>query len=80
MLDSRLDIRFSSGTIHIDLPVLTPGKIVTVYGQQEVVKDLIAARLSRGVSHAQRQGQWFVYTERQHPAAKSPSGWWRSPK
>src|SRR5215207_360702 len=48
MPDPRLDIRFSGGTIHIDLPVLTPGKIVTVYGQQEVVKDLIAARLSRG--------------------------------
>jgi p-hydroxybenzoate 3-monooxygenase len=48
MPDPRLDIRFSGGTIHIDLPVLTPGKIVTVYGQQEVVKDLIAARLARG--------------------------------
>ena len=48
MPDPRLDIRFSGGTIHIDLPVLTPGKIVTVYGQQEVVKDLIAARLNRG--------------------------------
>jgi hypothetical protein len=44
MPDPRLDIRFSGGIIHIDLPVLTPGKIVTVYGQQEVVKDLIAAR------------------------------------
>lgn len=50
MPDPRLDIRFHGGTIHIDLPVLTPGKIVTVYGQQEVVKDLIAARLSRGGS------------------------------
>jgi p-hydroxybenzoate 3-monooxygenase len=48
MPDPRLDIRFSGGIIHIDLPVLTPGKIVTVYGQQEVVKDLITARLSRG--------------------------------
>jgi p-hydroxybenzoate 3-monooxygenase len=48
MPDPRLDIRFSGGIIHIDLPVLTPGKIVTVYGQQEVVKDLIAARLNRG--------------------------------
>ena len=48
MPDPRLDIRFSGGTIHIDLPVLTPGKIVIVYGQQEVVKDLIAARLARG--------------------------------
>src|SRR5882672_7150175 len=47
MPDPRLDIRFSGGTIHIDLPVLTPGKIVTVYGQQEVVKDLIAVRLAR---------------------------------
>jgi p-hydroxybenzoate 3-monooxygenase len=48
MPDPRLDIRFSGGVIHIDLPVLTPGKIVTVYGQQEVVKDLIASRLNRG--------------------------------
>jgi p-hydroxybenzoate 3-monooxygenase len=48
MPDPRLDIRFGGGIIHIDMPVLTPGKIVTVYGQQEVVKDLIATRLSRG--------------------------------
>jgi p-hydroxybenzoate 3-monooxygenase len=48
MLDPRLDIRFHGGTIHIDLPVLTPGKIVTVYGQQEVVKDLVAVSLARG--------------------------------
>jgi p-hydroxybenzoate 3-monooxygenase len=47
MPDPMLDIRYSGGVIHIDLPVLTPGKIVTVYGQQEVVKDLIAVRLSR---------------------------------
>jgi len=32
----------------MDLPVLTPGRMVTVYGQQEIVKDLIAARLARG--------------------------------
>jgi p-hydroxybenzoate 3-monooxygenase len=48
MPDPRLDIRYSGGIIHIDMPVLTPGKIVTVYGQQEVVKDLIAVRLARG--------------------------------
>jgi p-hydroxybenzoate 3-monooxygenase len=48
--DPRLDIRFAGGTIHIDLLELTPGKIVTVYGQQEVVKDLIAAWLQRGGS------------------------------
>jgi p-hydroxybenzoate 3-monooxygenase len=48
MPDPVLDIRFSGGIIQMDLPALTPGKIVTVYGQQEVVKDLIAARLARG--------------------------------
>jgi len=48
MPDPVLDIRFAGGTIHIDLKVLTPGRIVTVYGQQEVVKDLIAARLKQG--------------------------------
>jgi p-hydroxybenzoate 3-monooxygenase len=48
MPDPRLDIRFAGGTIHIDLPELTPGKMVTVYGQQEVVKDLIASWLRLG--------------------------------
>jgi p-hydroxybenzoate 3-monooxygenase len=47
MPDPRLDIRFRGGVIQMDLPVLTPGKLVTVYGQQEVVKDLIAALLAR---------------------------------
>jgi p-hydroxybenzoate 3-monooxygenase len=50
MPDPRLDIRYCGGTIHIDLPVLTPGRIVTIYGQQEVVKDLIAVQLERGGS------------------------------
>src|SRR5581483_3769862 len=49
MPDPMLDIRFNGNIIHLDLPKLTPGKIVTVYGQQEVVKDLIAACLARGV-------------------------------
>jgi p-hydroxybenzoate 3-monooxygenase len=48
MPDPQLDIRFVGGTISMHLPTLTPGKIVTVYGQQEVVKDLIAVRLARG--------------------------------
>jgi p-hydroxybenzoate 3-monooxygenase len=49
MPDPRLDIRYSGGIIQVDMPKLTPGKIVTVYGQQEVVKDLIATGLSRGI-------------------------------
>jgi p-hydroxybenzoate 3-monooxygenase len=38
-----------SGEIHqINLAELTGGKAITVYGQHEVVKDLIAARISAG--------------------------------
>lgn len=45
MIDEGLDIRFRAKTIHLDLPELT-GRKVIIYGQQEVVKDLIAARLA----------------------------------
>ncbi len=44
----ELDIRFADGLIHLDLPALTGGKCATIYGQQEVVKDLVAARLADG--------------------------------
>jgi p-hydroxybenzoate 3-monooxygenase len=47
MVDETLDIRFSGRLIHLDLPTLTNGKLVHIYGQQEVVKDLIAAWLAR---------------------------------
>jgi p-hydroxybenzoate 3-monooxygenase len=47
MVDTGLDMRFRGQTIHLDLPGLT-GKSVVIYGQQEVVKDLIAARLATG--------------------------------
>ncbi len=48
MIDNALDIRFRDGLIHLDLPALTGGRNVTIYGQQEVVKDLVAARLAQG--------------------------------
>ena len=48
MVDEALDIRFSGKLIHLDLPGLSGGKLVHIYGQQEVVKDLIAARLAAG--------------------------------
>ena len=38
-------LRFAGRTHRIDFAELTPGKAVTVYGQHEVVKDLISARL-----------------------------------
>jgi p-hydroxybenzoate 3-monooxygenase len=40
-------LRFGGRSHHIDFPALT-GKSIVVYGQHEVVKDLIAARLARG--------------------------------
>jgi p-hydroxybenzoate 3-monooxygenase len=40
-----LELRFGRQGHRIDLSELTGGRAITVYGQQEVVKDLIAARL-----------------------------------
>jgi p-hydroxybenzoate 3-monooxygenase len=48
MIDRFLDIRFEGQLIHMDLPGLAGGREVRIYGQQEVVKDLIAARLAVG--------------------------------
>ncbi|MFN7925383.1 MAG: 4-hydroxybenzoate 3-monooxygenase [Bryobacteraceae bacterium] len=42
-----IQLRFEGARHRIDFRALT-GKVVTVYGQQEVVKDLIAARLEAG--------------------------------
>ena len=41
-------LRFEGGDHRIDFDDLTGGSTITVYGQQEVVKDLIAARSRRG--------------------------------
>ena len=43
-----LYISFSGRRHHIDLAELTGGKAITVYGQNEVVKDLIDARIATG--------------------------------
>ncbi len=43
-----IELRFGDRSHRIDFDDLTGGKAVTVYGQQEVVKDLIAARLAAG--------------------------------
>jgi p-hydroxybenzoate 3-monooxygenase len=48
MVDRALDIRFNNKIIHFSLPGLANGKAATIYGQQEVVKDLIAARVASG--------------------------------
>ena len=43
-----IELRFNGRGHRIDFPSLTNGKTITVYGQQEVVQDLIAARLAAG--------------------------------
>ena len=48
MIDEAIDIRFKGKLIHVNFPELVAGKVVTIYGQQEVVKDLIAARIADG--------------------------------
>jgi p-hydroxybenzoate 3-monooxygenase len=43
-----LELRFDGRGHRIDFAELTGGRAITVYGQQEVVKDLIATRLEAG--------------------------------
>jgi p-hydroxybenzoate 3-monooxygenase len=43
-----IELRFDGRGHRIDMTALTGGRAITVYGQQEVVKDLIAARLAAG--------------------------------
>jgi p-hydroxybenzoate 3-monooxygenase len=45
LVHEGLELRFDGRSHRIDLAELTGGRAITVYGQQEVVKDLIAARL-----------------------------------
>ncbi len=40
------ELRFNRGAHRIDMFELTRGRCITVYGQQEVIKDLVAARLN----------------------------------
>ena len=47
IIDNALSIQFNGRTIHLDLAGLT-GKSITIYGQQEIVKDLVAARAKSG--------------------------------
>jgi p-hydroxybenzoate 3-monooxygenase len=43
-----IELRFEGRGHRIPLSDLTGGRAITIYGQQEVVKDLIGARLARG--------------------------------
>jgi p-hydroxybenzoate 3-monooxygenase len=48
MVHHGIEMRFGGGRRRIALSELTGGRAITVYGQQEVVKDLIRARLDAG--------------------------------
>jgi p-hydroxybenzoate 3-monooxygenase len=48
LVHEGLELRFDGYGHRIDLRELTGGSTITVYGQQEVVKDLIAARVEAG--------------------------------
>jgi p-hydroxybenzoate 3-monooxygenase len=48
MVHHGLELRFGGHGHRIDLSELTGGRAITVYGQHEVVKDLIQARLEAG--------------------------------
>ncbi|MET0388309.1 MAG: 4-hydroxybenzoate 3-monooxygenase [Polyangiales bacterium] len=46
LLHHGIELRFGDESHRIAFEQLVPGRAITVYGQQEVVKDLIAARLA----------------------------------
>jgi p-hydroxybenzoate 3-monooxygenase len=48
LVHDGIEIQFGGKRHRIDFPSLTGGRRITVYGQQEVVKDLIVARLATG--------------------------------
>ena len=48
LIHHGIELRFARQGHRIDLSGLTGGKAVTVYGQHEVVKDMVAARLATG--------------------------------
>lgn len=48
LVHEGVELQFEGERHRIDFPSLTGGRRITVYGQQEVVKDLIAARLETG--------------------------------
>src|SRR3954447_25558726 len=49
LVHEGVELRFDGAGHRIPLTELTGGRAITIYGQQEVVKDLIGARLSSGL-------------------------------
>jgi p-hydroxybenzoate 3-monooxygenase len=70
-----IELRFNRISHRIDLSGLTGGRAITVYGQQEVVKDLIAARLAAGGSILfEAEALGFAGLESERPAVRFRHG------
>ncbi|MGW0822932.1 4-hydroxybenzoate 3-monooxygenase [Streptomyces sp. NPDC002845] len=48
LVHNGIELRFDRERHHIDFPVLTGGRTVTIYAQTEIVKDLVALQLDVG--------------------------------
>jgi p-hydroxybenzoate 3-monooxygenase len=71
MVHTGVNFQFEGERHRIPLDELTPGRNVTIYGQQEVVKDLIAARLAAGgVIHFEAEVQSIDGLDGDRPAVR----------
>ncbi|MSQ51859.1 MAG: 4-hydroxybenzoate 3-monooxygenase [Betaproteobacteria bacterium] len=71
MVHSGVNFQFGGERHRIPLDELTHGRHVTIYGQQEVVKDLIAARLAAGgVIHFEAEVDDFLGLDGSHPVVR----------
>ncbi|MCC7371639.1 MAG: 4-hydroxybenzoate 3-monooxygenase [Chloroflexi bacterium] len=69
MVHDGIELRFDGQRHRIPLTELTGGRSITVYGQQEVVKDLIQARLAAGGQIRFEAGAMSI----ENPDSASPS-------
>ncbi len=71
MVHTGVNFQFEGERHRIPLDELTPGRNVTIYGQQEVVKDLIAARLAAGgVIHFEAEVENFQGLDGDRPVVR----------
>lgn len=71
MVHTGVNFQFEGERHRIPLDELTPGRNVTIYGQQEVVKDLIAARLAAGgVIHFEAEVDGFQGLDGTRPVVR----------
>ena len=64
MVHHGIELRFGGSGHRVPLSDLAGGRAITVYGQQEVVKDLIAARLDAGLPLEFEAGATAIDVER----------------